>query len=243
MMLRDLDQIKVKIVKMQRDLEMGLDSLCKNKALIIRPADKVGGIVILDRCDYLAEMYRIVGDCGTYTPLNRDPVVKYKKELEGIIDRRFKWGIINKKEKLFLVPSAPRTPMIYYLPKIHKNQTCPTIVSGIDSVMSQVGKYIDYYLQPLVQLMPSYIKDTRHVINLLSNLNPKKGLRLQQMYLLYLQLSLTIWVLKQLSYIWIAILDSPDSSWILLWSYWNLRQRITTSGLVTNFTVKTGMWP
>lgn len=91
--------------------------------------------MIPDRCDYLAEMYRIVGDIETYTPLSRDPVVKYKKELESIVNRGFHKGILNEKEKLFLVPSAPRTPVIYYLPKIHKSQTCPPgrpIVSGID---------------------------------------------------------------------------------------------------------------
>lgn len=95
---------------------------------IIRPADKGGGIVILDRCDYLMEMHRIVDDSETYTPLNRDPVGKYKKDLEIIVDRGFHSGILNKKEKLFLLPSAPRTPVIYYLPKIHKNQTCPRVV-------------------------------------------------------------------------------------------------------------------
>lgn len=78
---------------------------------------------------------------------------------------------------------APRTPTIYYFLKVNKSPTCPPghpIVSGIDSVTSQVGRYIDYYLQPylqpLVQKMPLYIKDTRHTINLLSNHRPKPGL-------------------------------------------------------------------
>lgn len=92
---------------MQRDLEIGLDPLCKNKALVIRPTNKGGGIVVLDRCDYLTEMFCIVGDCETYIPF-----VKYKRDLESIVDRRFKQGIINKKEKLFFVPSAPHTPII-----------------------------------------------------------------------------------------------------------------------------------
>lgn len=41
--LRDLELIKTKKIKMQRDLEAGLDSLCANKSLVIRPADKEGG--------------------------------------------------------------------------------------------------------------------------------------------------------------------------------------------------------
>lgn len=72
--LRDLEDIKVKKFRMQKDLEVGLDSLCNNKSLVIHPADKGGGIVVLDRCDYLKEIHRILGDSETYIPLNRDPV-------------------------------------------------------------------------------------------------------------------------------------------------------------------------
>lgn len=102
-----------------------MESLCNNKSLVIRPADKSGGIVVLDRCDYLKEMHRIVDDTETYTVLNRDPLVQYKKELELIVDVGFLKGILNDKERHFLVPSAPRTPVIYYLPKIHKDLVCP----------------------------------------------------------------------------------------------------------------------
>lgn len=90
----------------------------------------------MDRKDYLAEMYRILGDQDTYTPLRSDPKVQYKKELEALIQSGFEQGILNN-EKLYLGPKAPRTPVIYYLPKIHKHPTCPPgcpIVSGIDSI-------------------------------------------------------------------------------------------------------------
>lgn len=102
-----------------------------------------------------------------------------KKNWKSLLIGRFIQGINNMIEKSFLVPNTPRTPIIYYLPKIHKEQSCPPghpIVSGIDSVTSRVGKHIDHYLQPLVQLIPSYIKDMRHVINVLSNLSPRRGL-------------------------------------------------------------------
>lgn len=49
-------------------------------------------------------------------------------------------------------------------------------MSGIDSISSRVGKYIANFLQPLVSRIPSFIKDTKHVINLLSNISPKEGL-------------------------------------------------------------------
>lgn len=50
-------------------------------------------------------MYRIVDDRDTYTPLSRDPVVMYKRELEAIVDQGFQKGILNDKERLYLVPA------------------------------------------------------------------------------------------------------------------------------------------
>lgn len=123
--LRDLEQIRVKKANLHKDLQVGLESLCHNKSLVIRPADKGGGIVILDRCDYQREMHRLVDDTETYTVLQRDPLVRYKKELESIVEVGFRRGILNDKERRFLVPSAPCTPVIYYLPKVHKDPVCP----------------------------------------------------------------------------------------------------------------------
>lgn len=40
----------------QGDLLRGVRSLCDNKDLVIRPADKGGGIVLLKKADYINEM-------------------------------------------------------------------------------------------------------------------------------------------------------------------------------------------
>lgn len=45
------------------------------------------------------------------------------------------------------------------------------IVSGIDSVTSHIGRYIDFHLQPLVKSIPSYLKDTGDTIRLLEGLD------------------------------------------------------------------------
>lgn len=72
--------LKVKQVKMAKDLQLGLGQLCNQKDLVIRPADKWGGgvIVILDKSDYLTELNKIVGDTKTYMPLPSDPRFRYE---------------------------------------------------------------------------------------------------------------------------------------------------------------------
>lgn len=71
------------------------------------------------------------------------------------------------------MPLAPRIPTIYYLPKVHKSLTKPPgrlIVSGIDSVTSPIGKYVDFFLQPMVQETPAFLKDTVQCIRELTQL-------------------------------------------------------------------------
>lgn len=96
----------------------------------------------------------------------------------ALIDDGFQLGILNKKEKAYLVPSVLRVPVIYYLPKIHKNLSKPPgrpIISGIDSITARIGRYVDEFLQPLVTATPSYLRDTTQVINLLADCGWREG--------------------------------------------------------------------
>lgn len=71
----------------------------------------------------------------------------------SLVNEGFNKNLLTKKEKLFLVPVAPSVPVIYYLPMVHKDRLHTPgrpIVSGIDSITSRVGRYIDHFLQPLV---------------------------------------------------------------------------------------------
>lgn len=174
MVLKDLESLPKKRIYDHPDLRIGLKSLCERKYLIIRPADKGGGLVILDKDDYHAEMCRILEDTNTYTPLLSDPTKDDKRELVELVKKGFQQGILDKKERDYLVPVAPHIPIMYYLPKVHKNATQPPgrpIVSGIDSVTSRVGRYKDFHLQPLVQSVPSYLKDTGDTIRRMESIN------------------------------------------------------------------------
>lgn len=93
-------------------------------------------------------MSRLLSDRSTYLPLKGNPTASYKKELVLLVEEGLRKRVISKNEKAFLIPVAPRVPVIYYLPKVHKDPVCPPgrpIVSGIDSVTSRVGKYIDHF--------------------------------------------------------------------------------------------------
>lgn len=174
LVLKDLAQLPLKRIYLHSLPNAVLRSLCERKDLVIRPADKGGCIVVLDKTDYEIEMYRIFNDQDTYKELPNNPISSFKRELQDLITKGYDLNILNKKERAFLVPLAPRIRVMYYLPKIHKDPVHPPgrpIVSGKDSVTSHIGRYIDFYLQPLVRRTPSYLKDTGETIRLLEGLD------------------------------------------------------------------------
>lgn len=139
LVLDDLAKLPEKRIRHPPISKEGLQSLCSRKNIVVRPADKGGGIVILDKDKYEEEMYQILNEPGTYTELANNSTNTYKKRLQKLVNKGYDRGILNKKEKAFMIPKAPRIPTIDFLPKIHKNPTCPPgrhIVSGINSITS-----------------------------------------------------------------------------------------------------------
>ncbi|XP_041417033.1 uncharacterized protein LOC121393210 [Xenopus laevis] len=77
-------------------------------------------------------------------------------------------GIINDIQAQFLINRHPITPVLYTLPKVHKNPTNPPgrpIVAGTDSVLQPLAVFLDTFLQPLAQAGQSYLRDTTHLLN------------------------------------------------------------------------------
>ena len=78
-------------------------------------------------------------------------------------------------EAIVMVPKKARCSRFYMLPKIHKNQT-PTpgrpVVSACNCPTEQVSAFLDDILKSLVTKLPSYLKDTNHLLNVFGNFPP-----------------------------------------------------------------------
>lgn len=84
--------------------------------------------------------------------LKGNPTIKYKAKLTRLVKNAKDECIVNKKEARYLLPDAPRVPVIYQSPKVHKNPSNPLgrpIVSGVDSLIARMWEYLDQFLQPL----------------------------------------------------------------------------------------------
>ena len=58
-----------------------------------------------------------------------------------------------------------RIPKFHLRPKTHnKGKSGHPIVSSVNFHTSNISKYVDYNLQPIVEEIPSYVKDTKDFI-------------------------------------------------------------------------------
>lgn len=156
---------------LSRGERLALKNFTQNPDLIIKPADKGGGIVLQNKIDYTAEALRLLSDSNTYKKLSKDPLPNFKIEAEKLITTACQHRIIDPKEASFLKRDYYKTPYFYHLPKIHKDPSHPPgrpIVASMDSVTSGFSQYVDVFLQPLAQSLPSYIRDSTHLLERLS---------------------------------------------------------------------------
>ncbi|XP_063281802.1 vomeronasal type-2 receptor 26-like [Pelobates fuscus] len=170
LVMRDINKIK-KTNTYQQNLTrkecMALKKFQKDKSIIIKPADKGGGVVLMTLDDYNKESHRLLEDTNTYIKLRADPTKDLKEKCHNYLNEGYKNGILNQKEFNYLKIDFPKIPVLYHLPKVHKNPTQPPgrpIVSGIGSISCRLSEYIDQCLQPIVRQIPSYLKDTGDIL-------------------------------------------------------------------------------
>uniref|UniRef100_A0A8C5PR15 Reverse transcriptase domain-containing protein n=1 Tax=Leptobrachium leishanense TaxID=445787 RepID=A0A8C5PR15_9ANUR len=153
--------------------------LKNNFDLVVKQTDKGGGVVVMSREYYLKEAHRLLDDNITYKVLANDPTAIYKEELRVLITEGKESGILTAKEFDFLFSEFSVIALFYILPKIHKSLDAPPgrpIISGIDSQTSNLSKYIDFFLQPVVKKTRSYLKDTSHILRDLERINWEAGM-------------------------------------------------------------------
>lgn len=145
-----------------------LSNLASKKDIIIKPADKGGGLVILNRKDYESEVYRQLREETFYRKLQNYPTSHFSNLLRVVLQEALDLDYIDHDLMKFLYNEHPRTPVFYVLPKIHK-PGFPTvgrpIVAAQGSLHGPVSKYIDSFLQPFVKHTRSFSQDTTDFIS------------------------------------------------------------------------------
>ena len=151
-----------------------MNSLKNNKNIIIKKADKRGSVVILNKKDYIAKAMEHLSDKNTYKEIPNDENTNLNLEILSYLYFLEQKKYLSFSNINYLKPNpTPRTPVFYFLPKIHKENNPPRpIISGYDSPTDKISEFLTSILNPIAQAQPSYIRDSTHLIQSLVKLPP-----------------------------------------------------------------------
>ncbi|CAJ0961286.1 unnamed protein product [Ranitomeya imitator] len=153
---------------------LSVQQLSSDNTLLIKPADKGGAIVVMDRTDYLEEAYRQLSDVEVYKVITHNPLDTIAYKIKNLLEFHEHECTIDKKLKNFLSKTDPITLVFYLLPKIHKRlfklPGCP-IVALTDSILAPLAIVLDKILTPLVKQTRSFILDTNDFLKVIKTLS------------------------------------------------------------------------
>ena len=162
-----------------KDEKLALKSLTRNHDIVIKGADKGGAIVIQNRLeDYINEGIRQLNDQSFYKSVTTDLTEYHNTEVTKSINRLHSKGEITSSLEKKLITGEPRTPEIYFLPKIHKSIRPPPgrpIVSANGCPIEKISALVDIYLRPYLPKIRSYLKDTTHFLQKLEEVPELTG--------------------------------------------------------------------
>ena len=171
--LTNLNSISPTHTKQEMEIRRMLNFFRKEKNnFLIKPADKGGGIVIINTSFYKTSIEATISKSGPFfVRMSSDPTTALCIRVVNKLTTLYKNGKIDKRTLDMTLPDEKsRCPSLYGLPKIHNPTDLPfrPILSGNGNPTENASILIDYILQPISTSHPLYLKDTTNLLNLLS---------------------------------------------------------------------------
>ena len=163
---RDLDKVvpkKTKFQNLTREENRAIFELKSNPDIVIKKADKGSAIVIQNTQDYVDECKSQLNDTEFYELQHVDHTELYRKEIEDTLLYMKNSNEISEATFNYLNTPRVRIARFYTLPKIHKRLVRPPgrpIVSANQSPTERISQFVDHFLNPIMKLGKSFIKDT-----------------------------------------------------------------------------------
>jgi hypothetical protein len=107
---------------MTSEEESALVNLIKDESIVIRPADKGSGVVVMDRDEYVRRMEEDLSSSRTYENVGQDLTEKIYNKLKRKVEKLVKYEELPKEMKQYLVPRDVAPGKAQGNPKIHKKR-------------------------------------------------------------------------------------------------------------------------
>ncbi|CAG2211803.1 unnamed protein product [Mytilus edulis] len=149
--------------------ENALKDILQDDDIVIRPADKGSGIVVINKEEYFKKLEEEITNNDTYSETEQNTTHQITKKVKSLVNRMKKEGSISGEMKTYLIPKHPHPAKLKGNPKIHKqNKPYRTIVNGIGTATEKIAEIAEKELDNYVINSPSYIRDTTDFLNKLS---------------------------------------------------------------------------
>ena len=144
-----------------------LKSLTYDSTIVIKPSDKCGSIVVMDRTDYEKACLTHLNNTDFYEEVQSDPNEQYTESVSEEVHHLFDDNFITEFQRDTML-SGDQTPYFYGLPKMHSSyQDYPPmrpISNGHSSCTTKLSEYLDSFLKCAAQKTSSYVRDTSHFL-------------------------------------------------------------------------------
>jgi hypothetical protein len=75
---------------------MMLSTSCYTSDIIIRPADKGSGIVLVDKDEYVSSLIQDMEDSVSHEPTDGDMTRECHKQVKKLVSRMYRWALCKR---------------------------------------------------------------------------------------------------------------------------------------------------
>ncbi|VDO85676.1 unnamed protein product [Schistosoma margrebowiei] len=152
-----------------------LTKLRKDETLTITKPDKGGGVVLMDKNDYMGKMEIMLSDPSKFQKItsNFDINNKVERQLANFLKDLKKKGIITTELHDSIKPTGSFTPRLYRLPKVHKpGLHLRPVLDMYNSPYHKITKWLVRILEPLHKsVVRNSVKDVFNFTFAVENIN------------------------------------------------------------------------
>ena len=143
-----------------------LNSLKKRTDIIIKKADKGDTIVVETTDNYIQDGLAHLSNEKFYHRTPDDINSTIHLAINKFLNNAHHHGLIDKETFQYLTPPINyRTPLIYFLKKLHKDPiSVRPIVSHVNSPTSNISAFIDTLLKPIVKEIPHILLNSLQLV-------------------------------------------------------------------------------
>ena len=169
--LFDPGNIKIARSNLSKDEKKALKEIKSWNNRVVRVQDKGSRFFILENETYEEkEQHQI--DRSSFKELKDDPSKLFQEKVNNWIEKWHANKVIDNSWKSFVSCDSPSAGKMYGLIKNHKvDNPVRIITSGCNTEVENLSIFVEKVLYSEAEKIPSRIKDTNHMLDIIDNLN------------------------------------------------------------------------